>query len=169
MPAGQHCQHCQRRLTPTQRRKDSYCHFAVSPSHSKCSQHNLGHIFLVFKISLCSSHLPLNPYWASHTQLTTMARARIRKNPQRRRRDYNKKKLLQEHCASLDQQSAQADGAGDGAGPASNALPSDKNAPGPKTTSTADQKTSSSEPKQRCKPRKVPVSFSFLPFLPVHQ
>ncbi|KAJ4156584.1 hypothetical protein NW754_008216 [Fusarium falciforme] len=85
-----------------------------------------------------------------------MARARIRKNPHRRRRDYERKKRLQELCAFVEQQNAQADGTGDGAGPAGTALPSDKDAPGPKIASTTDQKTPPSEPKQRCKHRKVP-------------
>lgn len=91
-----------------------------------------------------------------------MARARIRKNPHRRKADYKKKKLLQDLCASVDQQDAQADGTGDGAGPADTALPSDKDAPGPKTASTSDQKMPSSDPKQRCNHRKVPVGFPFL-------
>ncbi|KAI8713463.1 hypothetical protein NCS52_01291000 [Fusarium sp. LHS14.1] len=85
-----------------------------------------------------------------------MARARVRKNPRRRRRDYERNKQLQEARAFVEQQKAQADGTGDSAGSAGTALPSDKDAPGPKTTSTADQKTSSSEPKKRRKPRKVP-------------
>ncbi|RMJ10090.1 hypothetical protein CDV36_010301 [Fusarium kuroshium] len=81
-----------------------------------------------------------------------MSRARIRKNPHRRRRDYEKKKLLRDLCASVDQQDAQADGTG----PAATALPSNKDASGPETAFTADQKTPASEPKQRSKPRKVP-------------
>ncbi|EEU41934.1 uncharacterized protein NECHADRAFT_86014 [Fusarium vanettenii 77-13-4] len=85
-----------------------------------------------------------------------MSRARKTKNPKRRRRK-RKKRLLREYCARIDQQAAQTGGAEqDGAEPSTTALPSDKDAPGPKTASTADQKTSSSESKQRFKPRKVP-------------
>ncbi|RSL65996.1 hypothetical protein CEP53_003490 [Fusarium sp. AF-6] len=85
-----------------------------------------------------------------------MSRARKTKNPKRRRRE-RRKRILQEYCALVDQEAAQADGAEhDGAEPPTTALPSDKDAPGPENASTADQKTPSSEKKRRCKHRKLP-------------
>ncbi|KAM6516229.1 hypothetical protein FALCPG4_014421 [Fusarium falciforme] len=85
-----------------------------------------------------------------------MSRARKTKNPKRRRRE-RRKRVLQEYCALVDQQAAQADGAEqDSSEPPTTALPSDKDAPVPENASTADQKTPSSETKRQCKHRKLP-------------
>ncbi|KAL6354860.1 hypothetical protein LRP88_12218 [Fusarium phalaenopsidis] len=85
-----------------------------------------------------------------------MSRARKTKNPKRRRRE-RRKRILQEYCALVDQQAAQADGAEqDSAEPPTTALPSDKDAPIPENASTEDQKTPSSETKRQCKHRKLP-------------
>ncbi|KAH7247013.1 hypothetical protein B0J15DRAFT_563980 [Fusarium solani] len=90
-----------------------------------------------------------------------MSRARKTKNPKRRRRE-RRKRILQEYCALVDQQAAQADGAEqDSAEPPTTALPSGKDAPVPENASTEGQKTPSPETKRQCKHRKLPVGFPF--------
>ncbi|KAM6509259.1 hypothetical protein FSOLCH5_012261 [Fusarium solani] len=85
-----------------------------------------------------------------------MSRARKTKNPKRRRRE-RRKRILQEYCALVDQQAAQADGAEqDSAEPPTTALPSGKDAPVPENASTEGQKTPLPETKRQCKYRKLP-------------